>query len=166
MKARSLWLIALLSAAGTAATGCSKNGSLADGRHSWTKAGGLRVAVSEEPKTLNPLLSATTTEGFITRLMFEPLLSADGRGNPVPMLAAEVPSQSNGGISTDGLTIRYRLRGNSRCTDGAAVPSHDVVWSWRAIRNPNNDVVSRHGYDDVRSIDTPDAHTLVIHLRR
>ncbi len=166
MKTRSLWLIALLSAAASAGTGCSKNGSLAHGRHSWTKAGVLRVAVSEEPKTLNPLLSATTTEGFITRLMFEPLLSADARGNPVPMLAAEVPSQANGGISADGLTIRYHLRGNARWTDGAAVTSHDVVWSWQAIRNPNNDVVSRHGYDDVRSIDTPNAHTLVIHLRQ
>ncbi len=166
MKARSLWPIALLSAAATAGTGCSKNGSLADGRHSWTMAGVLRVAASEEPKTLNPLLSASTTEGFITRLMFEPLLSADGRGNPVPMLAAEVPTQANGGISADGLTIRYHLRANARWTDGTAVTSHDVVWSWQAIRNPNNDVVSRHGYDDVRSIDTPDAHTLVIHLRR
>jgi peptide/nickel transport system substrate-binding protein len=166
MNARSLWPIALLLAGAAAGAGCSKGGTLAGGRHSWTKAGVLRVAVAEEPKTLNPLLSAATTEGFITRLMFEPLLSADARGNPVPILATEVPTQANGGISADGLTIRYHLRRNARWTDGTEVTAHDVVWSWQAICNPKNDVVSRHGYDDVRSIVTPDAHTLVIHLKR
>lgn len=126
----------------------------------------LRIAVSEEPKNVNPLLSATTIEEFIDRLMFEPLLSADARGNPVPMLAIEVPTQENGGISRDGLTIRYRLRRDVRWSDGVPVTSRDVIWSWRAILNPNNDVVSRHGYDDVASIDAPDAHTAIVHLKR
>ena len=31
--------------------------------------------------------------------------------------------------------------------------------------NPNNNIVSRHGYDFVRSIDTPDAATVVVHLK-
>ncbi len=126
----------------------------------------LRIAVSDEPKTLNTLLASTTTEVFIDRLMFEPLLSADARGNAVPMLAASVPTQTNGGISSDGLTIRYRLRPDARWNDGVAVTSRDVAWSWRAIMNGANDVVSRHGYDDVRSIGTPDAHTVVVRLER
>jgi peptide/nickel transport system substrate-binding protein len=46
------------------------------------------------------------------------------------------------------------------------VTSRDVVWSWQAIENPNNDVVSRHGYDDVRSIDAPNPQTVVVHLKR
>ena len=45
------------------------------------KPGVLRVAIGEEPKNLNPLLAGTTYEIFIDRLMFEPLLSADPRGN-------------------------------------------------------------------------------------
>jgi peptide/nickel transport system substrate-binding protein len=32
--------------------------------------------------------------------------------------------------------------------------------------NPDNNVVSRHGYDDVAGIDTPNANTVVVHLKR
>ncbi len=146
--------------------GCTKNGNLPGQRHSWTHAGVLRIAVNEEPKNLNPLLAGTTIEIFIDRLMFEPLLSADPNGNPVPILAATVPTQANGGISPDGLTVRYHLRRDARWSDGAPVTSRDVVWSFQAIENPNNDAVSRHGYDDVQSIDSPDQYTVVVHLKR
>ncbi|HEY6449268.1 MAG TPA: peptide ABC transporter substrate-binding protein [Candidatus Cybelea sp.] len=145
---------------------CTKTGGAGGHRHSWTHAGLLRIAVNEEPKTLNPLLAGTTIEVFIDRLMFEPLLSADSSGDPVPMLAATVPSQANGGISADGLTIRYHLRRDVRWSDGVPVTSHDVVWSWQAIENPNNDAVSRHGYDDVSSLDAPDPYSVVVHLKR
>jgi peptide/nickel transport system substrate-binding protein len=145
---------------------CTKTGGIAGARHPWTHAGDLRIAINEEPKNLNPLLAGTTNEIFIDRLMFEPLLSADPKGDPVPMLAVVVPSQANGGISRDGLTIVYHLRRDVRWTDGVPVTARDVVWSWQAIENPNNDAVSRHGYDDVRSIDAPDPYTVVVHLKR
>ena len=151
----------LLLAAGCTRTG---EGTAAGARHSWTQAGTLRIAI-REPKTLNPLLVSTTIDGFITRLMFEPLLSADAHGNPVPMLASAVPSLQNGGISKDGLTITYHMRANAKWSDGVPVGAEDVRWSWSAIMNPNNNSVSRHGYDDIRSIDTPDAHTVVVHLK-
>lgn len=146
--------------------GCTKSGGVAGQRHSWTHAGVLRIALGAEPKNLNPLLAGTTIEIFIDRLMFEPLLSADPNGNPVPMLAAAVPTQANGGISPDGLTIRYRLRRDARWSDGVPVTSRDVLWSWQAIENPNNDAVSRHGYDDVLALDAPDRYTVVVHLKR
>ncbi|HEY2475012.1 MAG TPA: peptide ABC transporter substrate-binding protein [Candidatus Cybelea sp.] len=149
-----------------ALSGCVKSSSLSAGRHYWTRPGLLRVAVADEPKNLNPLLAGTTGEVFIDRLMFEPLLSADPRGNPAPMLAASVPTQANGGISADGLTIRYSLRRDARWSDGVPVSAGDVEFSWKAIENSNNDVVSRHGYDDVRAIDVPNAHTLIVHLKK
>ncbi|GAC1408255.1 MAG: hypothetical protein NVSMB64_16260 [Candidatus Velthaea sp.] len=48
---------------------CSKvsdtgGGSAAPGGlHSWSHPGELRIAIQREPNTLNPLLSANTTEG-------------------------------------------------------------------------------------------------------
>ena len=98
--------------------------------------------------------------------MFEPLLTADPKGNPLPMLAAQVPTLTNGGISPDGLTITYQPAPRAQWTDGVPVTSHDVEWSWQAIMNPNNNVVSRHGYDDVASIDTPNTSRVVVHLKR
>jgi peptide/nickel transport system substrate-binding protein len=147
-------------------SGCTKTGAVAGGRHTWTQPGVLRIAVPEEPKNLNPLLAGTTVEIFIDRLMFEPLLTADPRGNPLPMLATVVPTQVNGGISSDGLSVRYALRRDARWSDGVPVTARDVIWSWQAIENGNNDVVSRHGYDDVRSIDAPDRYTVIVHLKK
>jgi peptide/nickel transport system substrate-binding protein len=126
----------------------------------------LQIAVPQDAKTLNPLLASNTIDGFVQRFMFEPLLSANPQGEPVPMLAAQVPTRENGGISSDGLTITYHLRRNARWSDGVAVTSRDVRFSWQAIMNPQNNAVSRNGYDDVASIGTPDEYTVVVHLKK
>jgi len=146
---------------------CTKvsTGPGAEQRHSWTHAGLLRVAIQSDLKNLNPLLNSNTTDVFVDRLMFEPLLTADPKGNPLPMLAAQVPTLANHGISADGLTITYHLRRGVKWTDGVPLTSRDVKWSWQALMNSNNNVVSRHGYDYVSSIDTPDNYTAVVHLK-
>jgi peptide/nickel transport system substrate-binding protein len=155
----------LIALAALALAACSKTANGPAGvRHSWTQPNVLRVAVQSDVKSLNPLLNSNTTDGFIANLLFEPLLSADAKGNPVPILASTVPTPENGGVSRDGLTINYHLRPNVKWTDGQTVTSADVKWSWQAIMNPRNNIVSRHGYDFVKSIDTPDAHTIVVHL--
>lgn len=156
-------------ALGAALAGCSQVGSGAgasSGEHAWTKPGLLRVAIQQDVKNLNPLLNSNTTDGMIARLMFEPLISADEKGNPVPIMVTQVPSLDNGGISKDGLTITYHLRKDMKWTDGVPVTSKDVKWSWQAIMNPNNNIISRHGYDLITSIDTPDAYTVVVHLKQ
>jgi peptide/nickel transport system substrate-binding protein len=146
---------------------CSKAGDSENGgQHSWTLPGEMRVAIQQDVKSLNPLLNSNTTDGFMAYLMFEPLLSADDKGDPVPILATEVPTAENHGVSTDGLTITYHLRKDVKWTDGVAVTAKDVKWSWQAIMNPNNNIVSRHGYDYVARIDTPDPYTVTVHLKR
>jgi len=128
--------------------------------------GVLRVALPQDLKSLNVFLSSSTAEGFVERLMFEPLISADQHGTPVPILVLAVPSIDNGGISADGLMIVYHLRRDIRWSDGVALTSKDVRWSWQAIMNPANNVVARNGYDVVRSIDTPDDATVIVHLKK
>jgi peptide/nickel transport system substrate-binding protein len=130
------------------------------------QSGTLRVAIQADVKNLNPLLNSNTTDGMIDFLMFEPLLHANPQGQPVPMLAAAVPTTTNGGISKDGLTITYHLRRNVRWTDGVPVTSKDVKWSWQALMNPDNNVISRHGYDYVRAVDIPDDYTVIVHLKK
>lgn len=126
----------------------------------------LRISIPQDAKTLNPILSSNTIDGFVMRFMFEPLVSADAKGKPVPMLATQVPTLENGGISKDGLTITYHLRPNAHWTDGQPVTSRDVVFTWHAIMNPQNNAVSRHGYDDIASIAAPGPRTVVVHLKK
>ena len=129
--------------------------------------GVLRVAIQREPNTLNPILSAFTTEGFLNRLSFDTLVSVDGSGkHVVPILATAVPTVGNGGISKDGLTITYHLHSGVRWQDGVPFSSKDVKFSWQAVMNDANNVNERVGYDEVASVDTPDATTVVFHLKR
>jgi peptide/nickel transport system substrate-binding protein len=136
-------------------------------RHTWTQPHVLRIGSQLTPNNLDPLLASSTTEAAIDRLMFDGLVSVDSGGKrQVPILAAAVPTQSNGGISKDGLTITYHLRRNVRWHDGAPFTSADVAFSWRAVMNPRNDVISRTGYELVRSVDTPDPYTAIFHMKR
>lgn len=143
-------------------SGCTKQGAQparpANG-------GTLRVALYAEPNSLNPLLASNTAENFIMSLAFDMLVTLDDRGNEVPDLAAVVPTLQNGGISKNGLTITYHLRHNVKWQDGAPFTSADVKFSWQAVMNPANNVVERRGYDQVSSVDTPDAYTVVFHLK-
>jgi peptide/nickel transport system substrate-binding protein len=158
-------------AAAVALAGCTRTNTSANGtqesggRHAWTIPNTLRIATGIVPRTLNPLLSTQTIDIAIDRLFGDLLVSADANGNPVPDLAADVPTAGNGGISADGLTIRYRLRRNVRWQDGVPFTSADVKFTYAAIMNPENDIVSRHGYDVVRSVETPDAYTVVFRLK-
>ncbi len=142
-------------------------GGDASGRHSWTIPGELRIGFQTGPNTLNPILQGNTTESNITRLMFDGLVSVDASGKrEVPILAAYVPTLANGGISRDGLTIVYHLRHGVKWHDGAPFTSKDVAFTWRAILSPNNNVLSQSGYSLVRSVDTPDATTVVFHMKQ
>ena len=98
--------------------------------------------------------------------MFDVLLDVDARGALVPSLAVEVPSVANGGVSRDGKFITYHLRRGVRWQDGAPFTSRDVRFTWQAIVDPRNDVPSTHGYDMIAAIDTPDALTAVVRMRK
>ena len=142
----------------------SNNGTATPG--TGTVPGELRVAIQRSPNTLNPILSAFTTEGFLNRLSFDVLVTTDAGGKHlIPRLASEVPTEQNGGISKDGLTITYRLRSGVKWQDGVPFSSKDVKFSWQAMMNDNNSVNERVGYEDVASVDTPNATTVVFHLK-
>jgi peptide/nickel transport system substrate-binding protein len=126
----------------------------------------MTIAVPITPNTLNPILSTDTSEAFVADLLFAKLVTLDSHRNEVPDLAAVVPTSANGGISKDGLTITYHLRKDAKWSDGQPVTSDDVKYSYQQVMNPANNVVSRHGFDMVRTLDTPDAQTVVLHMKQ
>ena len=162
-------MTAILAVLMLAAAGCARtvSGTSSDGgRHPWTQPGTLRIATSLSPHTLNPILSTQQIEAFVDALMLDPLVATDEKGRNVPVLAVVVPTLENGGISRDGLTITYRLRRGVRWQDGAPFTSHDVAFTYHAIMNPATAVGTRHGYDEIARVDTPDPYTAVFRLKR
>jgi len=129
----------------------------------------LRFNLAADPRTLNPLLlapDAAVVELQVARLSFEPFIDFDRRGRPQPELLREIPTRQNGGLSADGRTIRYRLRPGVEWSDGTPVSAGDVLFTLRAILDPRNPVRSHEGYELIDRAESPDALTVVLHLRR
>ena len=126
----------------------------------------LRVALQQEPATLNPVIGTLAVEIDAYNLLFDGLYRNDERGNLVPDLATRVPTQKNGDISRDGLTITYHLVRNAHWSDGQSVTSDDVKFTYDAIMDSRNNVVNRLPYDQFARVDTPDPYTVVVHLKQ
>jgi peptide/nickel transport system substrate-binding protein len=119
-----------------------------------------------EPDSLNPMLSNESDLYNFSHLYMSYLIENDDRGLPTAEIAREVPSRANGGVSSDLRTITYHIRRNVRWQDGAPLTARDVIFSYRAIVDPRNDVPTRVGYDEVQAVAAPDDYTVVVRLRR
>ncbi|HEX3549667.1 MAG TPA: peptide ABC transporter substrate-binding protein [Candidatus Elarobacter sp.] len=153
--------------ASTQSGGAGTSGATTGGaRHSWTRPGILRIGSISDPDTLNPLLGTFQVDTDLSMFWAGYLFNWSDKNEFVPELATAVPTPQNGGISKDGLTITYHLRHGVQWQDGAPFDASDVVFTWQLVMNPNNNVQTRDGYDDIRSIDTPDRYTAVVHLKK
>ena len=129
-------------------------------------AGTLVFAVQKEPISLNPLLLEGIDAYTYSEILFANLTKYDADGRSVPDLATAVPTLANGGVATDGKRVTYHLRRGVRWQDGAPLTAQDVVFTYRAIMNPANNLPERYGYDLVSSVEAPDAYTVVVRLKR
>lgn len=127
--------------------------------------GVLRYAEIAEPDNLSTLLSTQIITLDLSYFMFSFLFNVDDHDNFVPEIATVVPTLQNGGISADGKTITYHLRKGVRWQDGALLTSRDIVFTYRAIMNPRNNVQVRTGYDQIASVQAPDPYTVVVHMK-
>jgi peptide/nickel transport system substrate-binding protein len=124
------------------------------------------TGLAGEPDTLNPMLSNEADELNFSHLYMSYLVENDARGETIPEIAEQVPTLTNGGISRDQRTITYHLRRNVRWQDGAPLTARDVIFSYRAIVDPHNNVPTRVGYEEVQTVRATDAYTIVVRLRR
>jgi peptide/nickel transport system substrate-binding protein len=159
---------ALTLVAAVALACCSKTAApLVTGeRNSWTIPGVFRYEAGSDPKSLNPLTYPLEPTLTIATFVYSWAIRYDGRGRPVPDALREVPTVGNGDVSRDGLTLRYQLRRGMKWQDGQSLTCNDLRFTWQAVMNPSNDVVSTDGYNEIRDIDCSDPYIAVIHMRR
>ncbi|MCU0559317.1 MAG: peptide ABC transporter substrate-binding protein [Desulfobacterales bacterium] len=122
----------------------------------------ITLGVYQEPETLNTYIGVQTVITYVHKPFAEYLIDVNEKGEYFPVLAAEIPTVENGGVSKDGLTITYKLRKGVKWSDGAPFTSADVKFTWEAIVNPKNLVKSKSGYDLIQAVETPDEHTAVV----
>jgi peptide/nickel transport system substrate-binding protein len=125
----------------------------------------MRIADWSEPSSLNPLLAHDQDTIGLDLLFCQTLVGLSRDNKLVPILLTRVPTRANGDISADGKTIVYHLRPNVRFADGQPLTSLDVVFTYRAIMDKRNPVLSQDAYRRIASLTAHDAHTVVVHLR-
>jgi peptide/nickel transport system substrate-binding protein len=132
-------------------------------------AGVFVIALSDNVKTIDPI-GSTSVDAASERvrvLMFNSLVKKDEKFDYVPELASNIQR------SEDGLTFTFTLRDNVTFHDGRPFTSADAKYTLDTmLANSFAKSASffegvganRKGY--VKSVEAPDAHTLVIQLNK
>ncbi|MGA2758824.1 MAG: peptide ABC transporter substrate-binding protein [Candidatus Cybelea sp.] len=144
-----------------ACAGCSRAG----GPARYATPHELRIADQDDPSSLDPLLAHDQATIGFDLLFVQTLVGVDARNRLFPVLINRIPTRANGDISPDGRTIVYHLRRGVRFADGKPLTSADVAFTFAAIVDPRNPVLSEDSYRRVRSLSTPDPYTVVVRLR-
>ena len=129
-----------------------------------TKRGGgglLKVLWWQGPTLLNPHFAVGTKDQDGSRLFYEPLAGWDPDGNLKPVLAAEIPSRENGGLSADGKSVTWKLKQGVTWHDGKPFTADDVVFNWEYAKDPATAAVTAASYNDI-VVEKVDQHTVVM----
>ncbi|MBK7469570.1 MAG: peptide ABC transporter substrate-binding protein [Betaproteobacteria bacterium] len=133
-----------------------------------TKRGGggaLKVLWWQGATLLNPHFATGTKDQDGSRIFYEPLAGWDTDGNLIPVLAAEVPTPANGGVSRDGKSITWKLKRDVQWHDGKPFTSADVVFNWEYAADPATSAVSIGSYKDVTAT-ALDAYTVRVDYKK
>ncbi len=111
--------------------------------------GPLRILYWQASTLLNPHFAVGTTNQDASRVFYEPLAGWAQDGTLHPILAAEIPSVDNGGLSADGRSVTWKLKRGVKWHDGQDFSADDVVFNWEYNRNPATATVSSGSYRDI-----------------
>jgi peptide/nickel transport system substrate-binding protein len=133
-----------------------------------TKRGGggaLKLLWWQGATLLQPHFASGTKDQEGSRIFYEPLAAWDNDGNMVTILAAEVPSLANGGVSKDGKTITWKLKKNVQWHDGKPFTADDVVFTAAYAADPATSAYTNGSYKDVK-ITKVDSHTVKVEYQK
>ncbi len=129
-----------------------------------TKRGGggaLKALWWQGATLLQPHFASGTKDQEGSRIFYEPLAVWDNEGNLIPILAAEIPTRDNGGLSADGKSVTWKLKKGVNWHDGKPFTADDCVFTWEYARDPATAAITAGVYKDVK-VDKIDSHTVKV----
>ena len=129
-----------------------------------TKRGGggaLKALWWQGATLLQPHFASGTKDQEGSRIFYEPLAVWDNEGNLIPILAAEIPTRDNGGLSADGKSVTWKLKKGVNWHDGKPFTADDCVFTWEFARDPATAAITAGVYKDVK-VDKIDSHTIKV----
>ncbi len=124
--------------------------------------GGSIIWADYEPNTLNPYIVSEAIARPCALLVNRGLVVITADGTWAPMMAAELPTEANGGIKDGGKTITWKLRPGLKWSDGEPLTSDDIKFTWEAVSNPKSTATQTQGFDLIEAVETPDELTAVV----
>ncbi len=126
--------------------------------------GTVTLILPEEPTTLNFFLAdAAIVRQVADSTSMTGLATIDENGEFTAVLAEELPTLENGGLSDDFLTVTWKLRDGLKWSDGETLTSDDVRFTIEVLSNPDSGaLVGTSGFDLISNVETPDDLTTVL----
>lgn len=93
----------------------------------------LTVATNSLDGKFNSIMSDNVYDSWVNSLVFEPLVSNDAQGNPIPAAA------KSWDVSEDKLTYTFHLNEGMTFHDGTPVTADDVAFTYITIADPDYD---------------------------
>jgi peptide/nickel transport system substrate-binding protein len=126
--------------------------------------GHVNVIYWQAPSILNPFLSGGTKDVDSSNLILEPLARYDQTGTMVPFLVEEIPTLENGGVSEDLTSITWKLKPGLLWSDGSAMTSADVVFTWEYCAHPEGGCAQARKFEGVSGVEAVDDLTIKINF--
>src|SRR4029450_13084380 len=113
-------------------------------------AGTVIFGHDQEPATLNPFITAGSN--YPTPLTMNPVLAYGAIYNNKAVLIPQLWDGPAKILKNDPLTVTFKYKKTAVWSDGKPVLGQDFVDSWRVHMNPNFDITSREGWEDIQSV--------------
>ncbi len=155
---RALIAGAAVATASMLLAGCS--GTANSSSSSANANGTLVFGITADPTQMIPWTTTSEQSLQVLSQIYSPLLNKDANAEPEAGLAA-MPT-----ISADGLTYTFTLKSGLKFTNGSALDSTDVKYTYDKIMDPASKASSGSYFASVASIDAPAPTTLVVHLKK
>ncbi len=97
----------------------------------------LRVNIAGEPNNIDPNRASWATERTVIMQVFEGLLGFKQDLSLTAVVAKEIPTVGNKGISADGKTYTFKLKNNVTWSDGKKVTAKDFEYSIKRLFSPD-----------------------------
>ena len=146
MRKRSMWLIG----AALAIVASLVIGPSATAKSEGASAGTVVIIHDQEPGILNNYLASGN--GYTVSLVMNPILAGgviyDNKVVLKPYLLEALPKLLN----KEPLKVTFKYKANASWSDGKPVTGADFLATYKTVMNPNWDITSREGWEDIAKI--------------
>ena len=146
MRKPSIWLLA----GATALVASLIVGPAATAKTERQAAGTVVIGHDQEPVTLNNFI--TEGNAYTSSLVVNTILSNgaiyNDKAKLTPYLLTALPKL----LKDDPLTATFTYKANANWSDGKPITGADFITTYKTIMNPNWDITSREGWEDLASV--------------